>query len=165
VRETAHDATEALENGAHIATPAYGAIILSLPIVLYQAYAYLLPAFSDHQRHTIMPLPLLIPVLFIAGIAFGYVVVLPAATKFLLKLQRLAVQHPGAGEGVLQLLRQHSARLRCRLPGPGRDPRGDPPGHRQGAPAAAEPSLCLPRLRGHRRGATPLSEATSTSTP
>lgn len=63
---------------------AYGAIILSLPIILYQAYAYLLPAFSDHQRRTIMPLLLLIPVLFIAGIAFGYVVVLPAATKFLL---------------------------------------------------------------------------------
>lgn len=63
---------------------AYGAIILSLPIILYQAYAYLLPAFSDRQRRTIMPLLLLIPVLFIAGIAFGYVVVLPAATKFLL---------------------------------------------------------------------------------
>jgi len=63
---------------------AYGAIILSLPIILYQAYAYLLPAFSDHQRRTIMPLLLLIPVLFIAGIVFGYVVVLPAATKFLL---------------------------------------------------------------------------------
>jgi sec-independent protein translocase protein TatC len=63
---------------------AYGAIILSLPIILYQAYAYLLPAFSDHQRRTIMPLLLLIPVLFIAGIAFGYIVVLPAATKFLL---------------------------------------------------------------------------------
>jgi sec-independent protein translocase protein TatC len=63
---------------------AYGAIILSLPIVLYQAYAYLLPAFSNQQRRAIMPLLLLIPVLFIAGIAFGYVVVLPAATKFLL---------------------------------------------------------------------------------
>ncbi|HEV7400150.1 MAG TPA: twin-arginine translocase subunit TatC [Solirubrobacterales bacterium] len=63
---------------------AYGAIILSLPIILYQAYAYLLPAFSDHQRRTILPLLLLIPVLFIAGIAFGYFVVLPAATKFLL---------------------------------------------------------------------------------
>jgi sec-independent protein translocase protein TatC len=63
---------------------AYGAIILSLPIILYQAYAYLLPAFSDHQRRTILPLLLLIPALFIAGIAFGYLVVLPAATKFLL---------------------------------------------------------------------------------
>ncbi len=63
---------------------AYGAIILSLPIVLYQFYAYLLPAFSKQQQRAILPLLLLIPALFIAGIAFGYVVVLPAATKFLL---------------------------------------------------------------------------------
>jgi sec-independent protein translocase protein TatC len=63
---------------------AYGAIILSLPIILYQVYAYLLPAFSKQQQRTILPLLLLIPVLFIAGVAFGYFVVLPAATKFLL---------------------------------------------------------------------------------
>jgi len=63
---------------------AYGAIILSLPIILYQAYAYLLPAFSGEQQRTILPLLLLIPILFIAGVAFGYFVVLPAATNFLL---------------------------------------------------------------------------------
>jgi len=63
---------------------AYGAIILSLPILLYQAYAYLLPAFSRQQQRTVLPLLLLIPVLFIAGVAFGYYVVLPAATQFLL---------------------------------------------------------------------------------
>ena len=62
----------------------YGAIILSLPIVLYQAYAYLLPAFGKQQQRAILPLLLLIPALFIAGIAFGYFVVLPAAAKFLL---------------------------------------------------------------------------------
>ncbi|HVQ57271.1 MAG TPA: twin-arginine translocase subunit TatC [Solirubrobacterales bacterium] len=62
----------------------YGALILSLPIVLYQAYAYLLPAFSRQQQRTILPLLLLIPVLFIAGVLFGYFVVLPAATQFLL---------------------------------------------------------------------------------
>jgi sec-independent protein translocase protein TatC len=63
---------------------AYGAFVLALPIVLYQAYAYVLPAFSRRQRRTLGPLLLLVPVLFIAGIAFGYFVVLPAATKFLL---------------------------------------------------------------------------------
>lgn len=62
----------------------YGALILALPIVLYQAYAYLLPAFSRQQQRAILPLLLLIPVLFIAGVLFGYFVVLPAATKFLL---------------------------------------------------------------------------------
>jgi sec-independent protein translocase protein TatC len=67
-----------------ITVAAYGAIILSLPVILFQAYAYLLPAFSKHQQRVVLPLLLLIPALFIAGIAFGYFVVLPAATKFLL---------------------------------------------------------------------------------
>ncbi|HEX4752847.1 MAG TPA: twin-arginine translocase subunit TatC [Solirubrobacterales bacterium] len=63
---------------------AYGAIILSMPILLYEAYAYLLPAFSKQQQRMILPLLLMIPALFVAGIAFGFFVVLPAATKFLL---------------------------------------------------------------------------------
>jgi sec-independent protein translocase protein TatC len=62
----------------------YGAIILALPIVLYELFAYLLPAFSKEQQRAILPLILLMPVLFIAGVVFGYFVVLPAATKFLL---------------------------------------------------------------------------------
>lgn len=63
---------------------AYAAIILSMPILLYEAYAYLLPAFSKEQRRTIVPLLLMVPALFVAGIGFGFFVVLPAATKFLL---------------------------------------------------------------------------------
>ncbi len=67
-----------------VTVSAYGAIILSLPIILYEAYAYLLPAFSPQQRKAVVPLLLLIPGLFIAGIVFGYFVVLPSAAKFLL---------------------------------------------------------------------------------
>jgi sec-independent protein translocase protein TatC len=63
---------------------AYGALILALPVVLFQAYAFLLPAFSKRQQRTVLPLLLLIPVLFLAGVAFAYFVVLPAATSFLL---------------------------------------------------------------------------------
>src|ERR1700760_2166499 len=63
---------------------AYAAIILALPFVLYQLYAFILPAFSRHQQRAIVPLLLMIPVLFIAGCAFGYFLVLPAAAKFLL---------------------------------------------------------------------------------
>jgi sec-independent protein translocase protein TatC len=63
---------------------AYAAIILSMPILLYEAYAYLLPAFSKQQQRSIVPLLLMIPGLFVAGILFGFFVVLPAATKFLL---------------------------------------------------------------------------------
>ncbi|MBS1890550.1 MAG: twin-arginine translocase subunit TatC [Actinobacteria bacterium] len=63
---------------------AYGAIILALPFVLYQLYAFVLPAFSRQQQRLILPLLLMIPVLFVAGVAFGYFLVLPAATSFLL---------------------------------------------------------------------------------
>jgi len=63
---------------------AYGAIILCLPVFLHQLYAYVLPAFSDAERRVILPILLLFPVLFLAGLAFAYFVVMPAAVKFLL---------------------------------------------------------------------------------
>ena len=63
---------------------AYGAIILSLPIILYQLYAYVLPAFSQTERRVMLPLLLMVPALFLAGVAFAYFVVMPAAIKFLL---------------------------------------------------------------------------------
>jgi sec-independent protein translocase protein TatC len=62
----------------------YGALILSLPILLYQVYAYVLPAFSEVERRAILPILLLAPVLFLAGVAFAYFIVMPAAVKFLL---------------------------------------------------------------------------------
>lgn len=62
----------------------YGALALSLPILLYQLYAYVLPAFSEAERRVVLPILLLFPILFIAGIAFAYFVVMPAAVKFLL---------------------------------------------------------------------------------
>jgi sec-independent protein translocase protein TatC len=63
---------------------AYGAIVLALPLVLYQLYAYVLPAFNPGERRAALPILLLFPVLFLAGIAFAYFVVMPAAVKFLL---------------------------------------------------------------------------------
>lgn len=62
----------------------YWALVLSLPIWLYQLYAYVLPAFSREERKVVWPLLLTFPVLFIAGLAFAYFVVMPAALTFLL---------------------------------------------------------------------------------
>jgi sec-independent protein translocase protein TatC len=62
----------------------YGAIILSLPILLYQLYAYVLPAFSHTERRVVLPILLAAPFLFLIGIAFAYFVVMPAAVNFLL---------------------------------------------------------------------------------
>lgn len=62
----------------------YGALVLSLPVLLYQLYAYVLPAFSSAEKRVILPILLLFPVLFLAGLAFSYFVVMPAAVSFLL---------------------------------------------------------------------------------
>jgi sec-independent protein translocase protein TatC len=66
----------------------YAAIVISLPVILYQAYAYMLPALTDRERRVIVPFLVMVPVLFCAGVVFGYFVVLPAATKFLLNFNK-----------------------------------------------------------------------------
>jgi sec-independent protein translocase protein TatC len=62
----------------------YGGLVLAMPILLYQAYAYVLPAFSPHERRVVLPFLLMVPFLFIGGVVFAYFVVVPAATSFLL---------------------------------------------------------------------------------
>src|SRR5215212_7611803 len=63
---------------------AYAALLISLPVILYQLYAFLLPAFSPTEKRVALPLMLLIPVLFITGVVFCYFVVLGPALHFLL---------------------------------------------------------------------------------
>lgn len=62
----------------------YGAILLTLPVLLYQVYAFILPAFSPTEKQVVFPLLLMVPFLFIGGVVFAYYVVTPAATDFLL---------------------------------------------------------------------------------
>ena len=61
----------------------YAGLLLAMPFLLYQAYAFVLPAFTPRERRVAMPLMLLVPVLFLAGVAFGYFVVLQRAIAFL----------------------------------------------------------------------------------
>jgi sec-independent protein translocase protein TatC len=63
---------------------AYAALVISLPVILYQAYAFILPALTTREKRVIVPFLMGVPLLFVAGVVFGYFVVLPAATKFLL---------------------------------------------------------------------------------
>jgi sec-independent protein translocase protein TatC len=61
----------------------YAALLLSLPLLLYQAYAFILPAFSPREREVAMPLMALVPFLFAGGVVFAYYFVLPNAIDFL----------------------------------------------------------------------------------
>ncbi len=58
------------------------ALILSLPVLLLQAYGFFMPAFEPAQRRRMLPITFAIPVLFAVGVAFGYLVTLPAALHF-----------------------------------------------------------------------------------
>ena len=61
----------------------YAGLLLALPLLLYQAYAFILPAFSPREKQVAVPLLLMVPFLFVAGVVFAYFLVLPPAINFL----------------------------------------------------------------------------------
>jgi sec-independent protein translocase protein TatC len=66
-----------------ITVSGYAALLLALPFILWQLYAFILPAFSREERRVALPLMSLVPVLFISGVIFGYFLALPRAVAFL----------------------------------------------------------------------------------
>ncbi len=60
------------------------AIILAVPVWLYQVYAFVIPAVQDQSRRRMLMIVAGASSLFLAGVAFGYYVVLPVALDFLL---------------------------------------------------------------------------------
>ena len=69
--------------GQTVTVSAYFALALALPVLLFQLYAFVIPAFSPRERRVATPLLALAPLLFVAGLAVGYFVVLPGAVGFL----------------------------------------------------------------------------------
>ena len=74
--------TEALFSDVKLAL--YVAFLLTIPILLYQAWAFVAPAVGEMGRAFTYILISLASSLFLAGVAFGYFVVLPIGTSFLL---------------------------------------------------------------------------------
>lgn len=62
---------------------AYFALLFTLPILIYQGYAFVIPALRPNERRVAAPVTAAAPVLFLAGVAFAYAVVLPPAIHFL----------------------------------------------------------------------------------
>src|SRR6186997_492814 len=62
----------------------YAAVALAIPILVWQAWAFLAPAFEVGQQHTIVRLVVVATILLAAGMAFAYWIVLPTAVPFLL---------------------------------------------------------------------------------
>jgi sec-independent protein translocase protein TatC len=60
----------------------YFALIISLPVILFELFSFILPALKPQERRATLPLLTAVPALFGVGVAFGYFVVLPAAVRF-----------------------------------------------------------------------------------
>jgi sec-independent protein translocase protein TatC len=60
----------------------YFALIISLPIILLELYGFIMPALNANEKRIAVPLLTAVPFLFVAGVLFGYFVVLPAAVRF-----------------------------------------------------------------------------------
>lgn len=58
-------------------------VILSVPVILYQVWAFIAPALYKHERRLVVPLLVSSTLLFYIGMAFAYFVVFPLAFKFL----------------------------------------------------------------------------------
>ncbi|UCG85660.1 MAG: twin-arginine translocase subunit TatC [Gemmatimonadota bacterium] len=59
-------------------------LVLSAPVIIAQAWAFLLPALYEHERRYITPFLIAGLGLFIAGVLMAYLWVLPVAMRFLL---------------------------------------------------------------------------------
>ena len=66
-----------------LAVVASFALLFSLPVLIFEAYGYVIPALNPHERRTAKPVMLAAPLLFLTGVAFAYFVVMPPAIHFL----------------------------------------------------------------------------------
>jgi sec-independent protein translocase protein TatC len=62
----------------------YAAVCVALPIIVYQLWAFLAPAFEEKDQKVVSRCVLAATFLFAGGVLFSYFIVLPSATPFLL---------------------------------------------------------------------------------
>jgi sec-independent protein translocase protein TatC len=66
-----------------LAVCAYFALLFALPLLIYEGYAFVIPALNADERRVAIPVMSVAPLLFIVGVVFAYAVVLPPAVHFL----------------------------------------------------------------------------------
>ena len=62
----------------------YAAIALAIPVLVWQLWAFLAPAFEERSQQTVVRLVAAATVLLFCGMAFAYFIILPRALPFLL---------------------------------------------------------------------------------
>ena len=59
------------------------ALLLALPYVLYQVWAFVAPGLYSHEKRMVLPLVISSTLLFLVGVAFCYFLVIPAMSRFI----------------------------------------------------------------------------------
>jgi len=70
----------------------YLAVMIAIPYLLYQLWAFIAPGLYKHERKLVWPLMVSSTVLFYAGMSFAYFVVFPLVFKFLSSITPLGVK-------------------------------------------------------------------------
>ena len=60
--------------------------LVALPYVLYQVWAFVAPGLYSHEKKLVLPLVVTSTLLFFAGVAFCYTIVIPGLTKFIVAM-------------------------------------------------------------------------------
>jgi sec-independent protein translocase protein TatC len=74
----------------------YTGLLVSLPFILYQFWAFVMPGLYENEKRSILPYVFATSALFLGGVAFGYFIVLPVGLNFMI----------GYGGGVFNQLLQ-----------------------------------------------------------
>ncbi len=70
-----------------LATSLVLGIILALPVIVSQIWAFLSPALYAHEKRVVIPVLVAVVALFLAGVSLSYFVVLPLTLKFLMGIE------------------------------------------------------------------------------
>ena len=85
----------------------FGAFFLAFPILASQIYMFVAPGLYKHEKGAFLPYLIATPILFVAGAAIVYYVVMPLAMSFFLGMQQTA----GQGQVTIQLMARVSEYL------------------------------------------------------
>jgi sec-independent protein translocase protein TatC len=101
------------------------AVLITLPFLLYQAWAFVAPGLYSHEKRLVAPLIFSSTLLFAAGMAFAYFFVFPTVFRVMLAFTPEGVEWmPDIGT-YLSFRDEHVHRIRRHVPGTGG---GDHPG-------------------------------------
>lgn len=74
---------------SYIKVAAFGAFFITFPLIAFQIWRFVAPGLYQQERRLFLSTLILTPLLFLAGIAFAYFVVFPAAYTFFLSFETI----------------------------------------------------------------------------